>query len=172
MYEKITGKSPRRRKKGAKRDWRLWASIGGVVLLALLLALPLWYSMRILYQFHVFAQDLAGSFVYGEERGTLTLCVDGAERAVDREQAGKLYGLIVDTGMGHPRDRIPAEDGIALSFGEGCTLQIWPTEIRERGRQNDTGVLIRYTRADGSVFAYDTDRLQYKSIVQIFGGGT
>lgn len=154
-----------------KRDWLLVVSIAGGILFSILIILPMANFMNNIYRYHGFVQDLAVSFVYGEENEVLTLKSGDEEWSVRKEQAGTLYTLIVDTGMGHPRKPIPDVAGLTLDFGDGSALQLWPTVIKEKGRQNDTGVLIRYTRSDGKVFSYDTDRLQYEKLVQVFLGG-
>ena len=153
-----------------RRDWKLIGCVSLVVLLALLLLVPLVYSMSTLYRFHRFAQDLAVSFVYGEDHETLTVSSGGESRPVEKRQAENLYGLLMDTGMGRPCRPSPDGDGLALDFGKGSLLEISPTEITARGRTNDTGIRVQYTRPDGSVFAYTTDRLQYEDVVRALGG--
>jgi len=160
---------------GTRSDWPLGIAVAAVVVVMLLLAVPLTGSMRMIYSFHRYVQELASSFVYGEEHDLLTLHdSDGNSIAVPKSRATRLYGKIVEKGMGHPQKEIPEgpyEDAVTLDFGNGTELYIRKVKILENGRKNDTGVLFRYTRENGTFFSYNTDGLQFEEIAADLGWG-
>ena len=153
----------------SRRDFLMGGLVVGSVALLLLLALPLVLSGRLMYGFSAYKQDLAASFAQGERGSSITLQLDGQVRGVSNGQAEHLFSLIVDIGPGKPQDALPEEGGLVLDFGDGSRLQIWEVQITDSGRVSDTGVLICYERADGTVYAYDTDRLQYESCLAALG---
>ena len=160
MYEK-TVPAPAK----ARRDRALTIAVAAAAVVMLVILVPAVLSLRLMYRYHSFTQDLAASFVYGEKNGTLTLADDGGESAVPENKAGLLFASIMNTGLGHPRSGGLPEEGLTLRFGEGSTLQIWPVEITAKDRLRDEGVRFLYTRADGSSFGYDTDRLSYEDVL-------
>ncbi len=166
--EKVSGYV--RRQGRLKRDWALGACIIGAVTLLMILLLPLIGSLKTVHSYHGFIQDLADSSVYGKQHGTITATVDGVERSVPGKRADRLFTTVVDTGMGHPRKTVPETEGILIEYGDESSLRILPVDIRENGRISDTGVLFSYTRRDGNVFSYDTDKLEYEKVTEILVG--
>ena len=160
MYEKTVPAPPK-----AKRDRKLTIAVAAAAVVMLVILVPLVLSLRLMYRYHGFTQDLAESFVYGEKNGTLTLVDGGGETPVPADKAGLLFASIMNTGLGRPWSRGLADEGLTLRFGEGSTLQIWPVEITAKNRLRDDGVRFLYTRADGSSFGYDTDRLSYADVL-------
>lgn len=161
--------SPASTRGRSRRDLLLWALVAGAIVLLAAMVIPLALSGRLMYRYQGFVDDLTTSASYGRRHGSITLEVDGEKREVSSYQAGKLVEVITSFGMGRPSDAEPAGNGIALSFGDGSTLRVWPVEITEKARLRDEGVLVHYTRPDGTVFAYDTDKLSYEEALEIFG---
>lgn len=153
----------------SRRDFLFWGLIVGVAALAVVLAVPLVQSGRLLHAHHDFVQDLSASAAYGRQHGTTTVEVDGEARDASYDQVSRLIQAIVDLGMGKPSDAMPDDPGIVVSFGDGSTLALWPAAITEASRESDEGVLVRYVRPDGSVFSYDTDRITYEDARGMFG---
>lgn len=162
---------PATRRKGtrSRRDFLLWGLIVGVALLAGALAVPLTQSGRILHAHHDFVQDLTDSALYGRRHGTTTVEVDGQPRETSYDKVSRLIATISSLGMGRPSDHVPDEPGVRVEFGDGSSLSLWQVQITDPGRTADEGVLIRYVRADGDVFSYDTDRLSYEDVLHILG---
>ena len=160
MYEKILA--------GAriKRDWLLAALIAAALAVLLLVVLPLVSSMRLLYGFHRFTEDTAESFVYGERGECLTASFEGETWSVSTQGAGRLYDAIVRNGAGRPRTEMPETGGLCLDFGDGSALWLFPVPFDGAARENDTGVLLWYARADGTHYAYDTDGLQMEDVLR------
>ena len=46
----------------------------------------------------------------------------------------------------------------------GAVLDLWEVEIPEETAKNPTGVFVRYTFADGTVYQYDTDQIQMNEV--------
>ena len=46
----------------------------------------------------------------------------------------------------------------------GAALDLWEVEIPEETAKNPTGVFVRYTFADGTVYQYDTDQIQMNEV--------
>ena len=55
---------------------------------------------------------------------------------------------------------VPNGGGISYAFGDGSTIELWKVNID--GKSENPGTLIRFTRADGSVFCYDTDQIEFR----------
>ena len=161
--------APKRKRRLLRRDWVLPASVAVAVLLAAVMMYPVIRSMRTITQYRAFVRDLAESVAYGADNGTLTLLADGAERSVTNIQAEDLLIVLSRTGAGIPRRRPPEDEGVLLTFGDGSTLQLCPTTIRESGRLNDVFVHVRYTGRDGKVCAYDTDQILFQTIQRVLG---
>ena len=149
----------------ARKDWKLAATVAVAAVMLLLLVLPLFFSGRHLYQFHRFTQDAAVSFVYGEQNGCLTASYDGEEWLVRDSGASQLYAVIVSKGAGRRKRQLPDGEGLTLDFGDVSSLRIYSVPFDGAARERDTGVLLRYERADRSVFAYDTDKLQFEEVL-------
>ena len=147
-------------------DWQLGAIILAVVALFLALLIPLISTLRLMGGYHDFIRDLSASAAYGREHSTTTVTLDGELQKPNFDGIGEAIGCISDAGMGRTSDAEP-EGGVLISFGDGTTLSLSPVAITTDERQNDTGVLVRYTREDGSAFAYDSDRLGYEALCDL-----
>ena len=53
---------------------------------------------------------------------------------------------------------------IAVRYHSGAVLDLWEVEIPEETAKNPTGVFVRYTFADGTVYQYDTDQIQMNEV--------
>lgn len=167
--QKTNAGGTKRRAPRARRDWLLPASVVVAVLLAVVMMFPVIRSMHTVTQYRGFVRDLAESVAYGADNGTLTLAVNGAERSVTNIQAEDLLIVLSRTGPGIPRREPPEDEGLLLTFGDGSTLQLCPTTIRESGRPNDVFVHVRYTGQDGKVCAYDTDQILFQTVRRVLG---
>lgn len=154
MYERIQSAAST----GGKRDRSLLPHIVGVIVLSAILVIPLFNMARTMYRFQAFKQDLAESMSLAEHQGILS-----------RSDADRFFSLIVDAGMGKPQSTVPAAGGTRCEFGDGSALELWPIDID--GNPENPGTLIRYTRADGDAFCYDTDRIDYQLAVDTLGLG-
>lgn len=151
----------------SRRDYLFWGLVVGVVALSVALVVPLGWSGHLLYSHHGFVRDLSASAAYGRQHRSTTVEVDGETRDANYDQVSRLVETIVALGMGKPSDAAPDEPGVTVSFGDGSSLSLWRVEITDAGRVSDEGVLVRYVRADGNVYAYDTDLLTYDDVRRI-----
>jgi hypothetical protein len=131
------------------RDHSLVPYIVGALALSVVLLVPLINMVRATYRFQQFKQDLAESMTFAEEHGTLT-----------PSDGDRFYKLIVNAGMGKPQHEVPNGGSISYQFGDGSTIELWKVNID--GKPENPGTLIRFTRADGSVFCYDTDQIEFR----------
>ena len=138
--------------KARGRDRSLVPYIVGAVALSIALLVPLVNMVRMTYRFQEFKQDLAESMAFAEEQGTL-----------EHDDADRFFKLIVSAGMGKPQKTLPDDDGARYEFGDGSILELWEVDID--GNPENPGTLIRFTRADGNVFCYDTDQIDFRSAV-------
>ena len=145
MYDRIQ----RAASTGGKHDRSLLPHIVGVIVLSAILVVPLFNMARTMYRYQTFKQDLAESMAFAEHRGIIS-----------QSDADRFFTMIVDAGMGKPQQEVPESDGTRYEFGDGSTLELWPVDID--GDPQNPGTLIRYTRSDGEVFCYDTDRIDYQ----------
>ena len=144
MYERIQRTTSTR----TKKDISLVPHILLVVIIATVLIVPFAYMGRMMYRYQEFKQDLAESMAYAEMHGTLS-----------GDDADRFFSLIVDAGMGKPQNTVPGVEGVRYEFGDSSTLELWSVDID--GDPENPGTLLRYTRADGDVFCYDTDKIDY-----------
>lgn len=128
-------------------------------------AVPIGCAMSLMGRYHRFIQDLGSSLMYAREHGTLELSVDGEMTETDLSQAEAIYTLISDTGMGSPLSEAPDGEPLAFFFGDGTSLQLFSTQIEEPDGKQVEGLAVCYQRKNGSVFAYDTDKLTYQDLI-------
>lgn len=167
--KKKTADTPKRR----RLDGLLAIAVTGAISLLIAVAIPLGCALSLSASHHRFIQDLSDSLLYAREHGTLELVVDGEMRPGQLDQAEWLYKLISDTGMGSPLSEVPdgePDESLTLSFGDGSTLSILPTTVRESDGTQAEGTIVSYVRADGHTFAYDTDQLAYRDIASRIAG--
>jgi hypothetical protein len=153
----------------SRRDWTLVAFVAIAVVVALFAVLPAAFSLRLSSRYQTYVQDLTQSVRFGEKNNSAEIICDGERQVVLKAQLSDAYRLVIDAGMGRPRDEAPEDGGTTIYFGDGSTLELWPVEITERSRESDTGTLLRYVGADGRVFSYDTDHLQYEDVLEALG---
>ena len=53
---------------------------------------------------------------------------------------------------------------LTVRYHSGAVLDLWKVEIPEETAKNPTGVFVRYTFADGTVYQYDTDQIQMNEV--------
>ena len=150
-----------------RRDWSFWAAVACAALMLVAVAVPLAQSMVLMHRYHGFVQDLSSSAAYGRNHGMEELVVGGEPREVSADQVSRLVQTLSHVGMGRPSDLVPDTPGATIGFGDGSSLSLWPVTIDEASRESDEGLLVRYVRADGTVFSYDTDRLSYQDALRI-----
>lgn len=144
-------------------DWQLGLIIAATATLFLVLLVPLIGTLSFMNSYHEFIQDVSESARYGREHGTTTITLDGEPQKVSFDGVSEVIGNLTDAGMGRPT-KAQADGGILIGFGDGTSLSLSRISIDTTSRLSDTGVLVRYTRADGSVYAYDSDRLGYEAL--------
>ena len=147
-----------------QRDWLLWGVLGTAILMLVAALIPLILASRMSHRHHTYLLDLSGSLVYAQDHGSLSATRDGEPLRVTSSQVSRLYEELADAGMGHPCSEEPA-GGTCLTFGDGSSLSLWAVPITEGGRAYDEGVAVRYVRADGWAFCYDTDQARYDDLV-------
>ena len=146
-------------------DGLLVVAVTGAISLLIAIAVPVGCALSLMGRYHRFVQDLGESLLYAREHGTLEIAIDGETQPGQMEQAERLYRLISDMGMGSPLGETPDEGALALSFGDGSVLRLFPTTINESDGTKVDGTIVSYTRSDGHVFSYDTDLFAYRNVV-------
>lgn len=147
-------------------DWQLGLIIAATVVMFLILLVPLIGTLGFMNSYHEFIRDVSESARYGREHGSSTIALDGELQKIDFDGISDVIGNLTDAGMGRPSDAKP-EGGIVISFGDGTSLSLNEVPIETESRLSDAGVLVRYTRADGSVYAYDSDRLGFEALCDL-----
>ena len=147
-------------------DWQLGVIIAIVVTLFLAFLIPLISTLSFMNNYHDFVRDVSASALYGREHGTTVITLDGQKQKVSFDGVSQVIGNISDAGVGRPSDDKPL-GGVVITFGDGTSLSISPTSIVTESDKTVDGVLVRYKRADGSVYAYDTDRMTYEALCEM-----
>ena len=163
MYENVKKQS------GMRRDKRLWGAIAAALLLMLVILIPMGLSVRLMYHYRAYVDELTESFLYGERNGCLTAVWKGEETLIPQERATDLYTWIVDSGLGQIRKDVPEGDSLRLVFGDGTELTLIAVQFEEGARNSRSGVLLRYQEPNGRIFAYDTDRFTLRTAVYALG---
>lgn len=65
---------------------------------------------------------------------------------------------------GQSAAKLPAGGAAHLRYHSGAVLDLWEVEIPEETAKTPTGVFVRYTFADGTVYQYDTDQIQMNEV--------
>ena len=58
----------------------------------------------------------------------------------------------------------PQGEPLTVRYHSGAVLDLWEVEIPEETAKKPTGVFVRYTFADGTVYQYDTDQIQMNEV--------
>lgn len=151
-----------------RRDILLFVAATLAISMLISAAIPIGCAASLMGKYHRFIQDLGTSISYAREHDTLEVSIEG-EQGGNLSQAEAVYKLIADTGMGSPLDEAPDGEPVAFAFGDGSSLQLFPTRIEEPGGETVDGLAVYYQRIDGSMFAYDTDRITYEDVIATIG---
>lgn len=85
-----------------------------------------------------------------------------------RGPASRLYLELNTAGMGKRQNSAPKSVPDAeLEFGNGCILRLWEQDVWDGyNRQWVPGVFVWYRGANGKIYMYDTDRMQWQTLVR------
>ena len=154
MYEQVRRIQP---KSNNRKLWLALAACGMV--LAVLTALVI-FGFRYRANFRNFLSDLSNSTNYALEHNSLYLTVDGDTFLVIRKNVRKFYNSVAIAGSGRPASGLEREADIKLDYGNGATLELWETKVKNARNNRGMGMVVRYTDSEGAVYCYDTDRLR------------
>ena len=73
-------------------------------------------------------------------------------------------GYACAAGAGKVQPSCPQGEPLTVRYHSGAVLDLWKVEIPEETAKNPTGVFVRYTFADGTVYQYDTDQIQMNEV--------
>ena len=118
-------------------------------------------------QYRHFISGLGESVQYAKEQGGLYVRQDGRQFRA-REPASRLYLEVSAAGMGKRQNSAPKSVPDAeLEFGNGCILRFWGLDVWDGyNRQWVPGVFVWYRGANGKIYMYDTDRMQWQTLVR------
>lgn len=154
MYEQITRKNAGERNRKLWLALTVWAIV--VAILASLVIFGFWYRSN----FREFLGALSNSTEYALSNNSLYLTVDGDSFLVIRKNVKKFYNVVAIAGSGRPASPLSREADIKLDFGNGTTLELWETQVKNARNNRGTGMVVQFTDADGKNYCYDTDRLR------------
>ena len=118
------------------------------------------FAARYQLRYRRFVNEFSAS-VQTSNKISLRLTWQGEELPVTHDQASRLCRLITSAGAGKVQRNAPEGDGCRLTFGDGASLTLWAVDIPEETAAKSTGTFICYVGADGAVYQYDTDQLQF-----------
>ena len=182
MLDKRRGSLYNRRKKGVhamplydavrtpqlrKRDPRLLACIAIALTLVLLAFFPILWAAHLQRQYRHFINGLGESVQYAKEQGDLYVRQDGRQFRA-QEPASRLYLELNTAGMGKRQSSAPdSAPDAELEFGDGCILRFWGLDVWDGyNRQWVPGVFVWYRGANGKIYMYDTDQMQWQTLVR------
>ena len=150
-----------------KRDPRLLACIAIALTLVLLAFFPILWAAHLQRQYRHFISGLGESVLYAKAQGSLYVRRDGRQFRA-REPASRLYLEVNAAGMGKRQSSAPdSAPDAELEFGDGCILRFWGLDVWDGyNRQWVPGVFVWYRGANGKIYMYDTDRMQWQALVR------
>ncbi|MBR5536709.1 MAG: hypothetical protein IKU58_02270 [Clostridia bacterium] len=154
MYEQI---QRTQRKRGNRKLWIsliLWGVVAAV-LTALII-----FGFRYRANFREFLGDLSDSTQYALDNNSLYLTVEGDTFLVIRKNIRKFYNAVAIAGSGRLVSAPDRQADILLDYGNGCTLELWQTQVKNARNNRGIGMVVRYTDGEGKTYTYDTDRLR------------
>ena len=154
MYEQVRRKEP----KSSNR--KLWVALTVWAVVAVILAALVIFGFRYRANFREYLGALSNSTQYALDNNSLYLTVDGDTFLVIRKNIKKFYNTVAIAGSGRPAAPLDREADIKLDFGNGTTLELWETQVKNARNKRGTGMVVRFTDAEGKTYCYDTDRLR------------
>lgn len=153
-------KSDRRR----RRDVGLWIGIAAVAVVFVICILPIITSLLLSSNYKQFVNHYTDSMNVTRANGFAAVSEDGETFRISADYASKIYGLLLDIGMGKPQTKVPQTSPVTVELGDGALLQFWSVEIKEKNALRDTGLFVKYESQDGYCYQYDTDKLTLTSV--------
>ena len=89
---------------------------------------------------------------------------NGETSTLDPDASSRLCRLICAAGAGKVQPACPQGEPLTIRYRSGSALDLWEVEIPEETAESPTGVFVRYTFADGTVYQYDTDQIQMNEV--------
>lgn len=154
MYEQIKRKEPKAANKSLWMAMSVW-SVVVIILVALVI-----FGFRYRSNFREFLGDLSNSTEYALEHNSLYLTIEGDTFLVIRKNVKKFYNAVAIAGSGRPATPLNREADIKLDYGNGTTLELWETQVKNARNNRGTGMVVQFTNAEGKIYCYDTDRLR------------
>ncbi len=161
LYDAVRAPRPR------KRDRKLHILIAIGLILVLAAFIPILWAAHLQRQYRHFISGLGESVQYAKEQGGLYVRQDGRQFRA-RGPASRLYLELNTAGMGKRQNSAPKSVPDAeLEFGNGCILRLWEQDVWDGyNRQWVPGVFVWYRGANGKIYMYDTDRMQWQTLVR------
>lgn len=161
LYDVVHAPQPRKR----DRKLHILIAIGLILVLAAFIPIP--WAMHLQRQYRHFINGLGESVQYAKEQGGLYVRRDGRQFRA-REPASRLYLEVNAAGMGKRQSSAPdSAPDAELEFGDGCILRFWDLDVWDGyNRQWVPGVFVWYRGANGKIYMYDTDRMQWQTLVR------
>ena len=154
MYEQVRRQEPK------TSNRKLWLALTLWTLVAVILAALVIFGFRYRANFREYLGVLSNSTQYALDNNSLYLTVDGDTFLVIRKNIKKFYNTIAIAGSGRPATPLDREADIKLDFGNGTTLELWETQVKNARNNRGIGMVVRFTDAEGKTYCYDTDRLR------------
>ena len=133
------------------------------------------WAARYHQRYRRFSTDFAASVENAGKIGA-ALTRNGETSSLDPDASSRLCRLICAAGAGKVQPGCPQGEPLTVytfplfvccccsAYHSGAVLDLWEVEIPEETAKNPTGVFVRYTFADGTVYQYDTDQIQMNEV--------
>jgi len=159
LYDAVRAPRPR------KRDRKLHILIAIALTLVLLAFFPILWAAHLQRQYRHFISGLGESVLYAKAQGSLYVRQNGRQFRA-QEPASRLYLEVNAAGMGKRQSSAPdSAPDAELEFGDGCILRFWGLDVWDGyNRQWVPGVFVWYRGANGKIYMYDTDRMQWQTL--------
>lgn len=154
MYEQV------KRKEKKATNKRLWFALSVWTVVVIILAALVIFGFRYRSNFRDFLGDLSNSTEYALDNNSLYLTVDGDTFLVIRKNVKKFYNAVAIAGSGRPASPLDREADIKLDYGNGSTLELWQTKVKNARNNRGIGMVVQFTDSEGKTYCYDTDRLR------------
>lgn len=157
---------PGRAAVSARRDYGMTAIVLIALLIFVIAGAPIVLSLLHAGRYKSFVSDFTEAVNSSHSASQVTVVMDGDSFQTPIQNISDLYKKILGAGMGKEQKDITEEPSVTILFHDGSAISFQESAIPESTAAREIGLLVSFTKSDGSVYQYDTDRLTLDHILR------
>lgn len=150
----------------ARRDYGMAAAVLLALLVFAIAVTPIVFSLLYASRYKSFVSDFTEAVNSSHPAGQVTVEMDGDSFQTPIRNISDLYKKILGAGMGKEQNVSTEEPSVTILFHDGSAISFRESAIPESTAARENGLLVSFTKPDGSVYQYDTDRLTLDHILR------